>query len=154
MPRDAGAGRSCSRMSGSPLKVLIVGGGVAALEALIALRALAEERVSIDLVTPDPYFTYRPLMVGEPFGHRRGEALRRRRDRRRARRRGPPGGHPRVDADAHVVATWDGRLLPYDVLLVAIGAQPVTAVPGSITVRGPGFTALPQRCCANWRAAA
>ena len=49
-------------------KVTIVGGGVAALEAMIALRRLAEERVAIELVTPAPEWSYRPLVVAEPFG--------------------------------------------------------------------------------------
>ena len=134
------AGAILSRMSGSALKVLIVGGGVAALEALIALRALAEERVSIDLVTPDPYFTYRPLAVAEPFGI--GEAKRYDVVEIAAAHGAAVhlAGIRGVDADAHAVVTWDGRSLPYDVLLVAIGAQPVTAVPGSITVKGPGYT--------------
>ena len=46
----------------------IVGGGVAALEALIALRALAEDRVALELVTPQATWDYRPLAVAEPFG--------------------------------------------------------------------------------------
>ncbi len=50
------------------LKVVVAGGGVAALEATLALRALAEERVWIDLLSPDPRFWYRPLAVVEPFG--------------------------------------------------------------------------------------
>ena len=37
----------------APVHVLIVGGGVAALEATLALRAHAEERVAITLVAPD-----------------------------------------------------------------------------------------------------
>ena len=121
--------------------MLIVGGGVAALEALIALRSLAEERVSIELVTPEPYFTYRPLMVGEPFGH--GEAKRYDVVEIAAAHGAAVhlAGIRGVDPDEHAVATWDGRSLSYDVLLVAIGAQPVTAVPGSITVGGPGFAA-------------
>ena len=123
------------------MKVLIVGGGVAALEGLIALRSLAEERVSIELVTPEPYFTYRPLMVGEPFGY--GEAKRYDVVEIAAAHGAAVhlAGIRRVDADEHIVVTWDGRSLSYDVLLVAIGAQPVTAVPGSITVEGPGFAA-------------
>jgi sulfide:quinone oxidoreductase len=123
------------------LKVLIVGGGVAALEGLIALRSLAEERVSIELVTPEPYFTYRPLMVGEPFGY--GEAKRYDVVEIAGAHRAAVhlAGIRRVDADTHVVVTWDGRSLSYDLLLVAIGAQPVTAVPGSITVGGPRYAA-------------
>jgi hypothetical protein len=55
-------------MSEHKTKVTIVGGGVAALEAMIALRNLAEERVAIKLVTPTPEWSYRPLAVAEPFG--------------------------------------------------------------------------------------
>ena len=49
------------------LRVLIVGGGVAGLETMLALRAIAEERVDIELVAPEPQFWYRPLAVAEPF---------------------------------------------------------------------------------------
>ena len=48
-------------------RVLIAGGGVAALEAALALRALAEDRVSVELLAPEPEFWYRPLAVAEPF---------------------------------------------------------------------------------------
>ena len=47
----------------APVKVLIAGGGVAALEALMALRELAEERVALELVTPTPELAYSPLAV-------------------------------------------------------------------------------------------
>ena len=47
--------------------MVIAGGGVAALEATLALRALAENRISIELVAPEPDFVYRPLSVGDPF---------------------------------------------------------------------------------------
>jgi hypothetical protein len=57
------------RMLGrSSLRVLIAGGGVAALEAALALRALAADRVSVELLAPEPEFWYRPLAVAEPFG--------------------------------------------------------------------------------------
>ena len=122
------------------MKVLIVGGGVAALEALIALRNLAEERVSIELVTPTVDFAYRPLAVAEPFGL--GEAKRYDIVQIAAAHRAAVhlAGAQRVDTDAHTVLTWDGRSLDYDVLLVAIGALPTTSIPGSITVKGPGYT--------------
>jgi sulfide:quinone oxidoreductase len=49
-------------------RLLIAGGGVAALEAAIALRELAEERISVELLSPTAEFRYRPLAVAEPFG--------------------------------------------------------------------------------------
>src|SRR6266496_5314600 len=52
---------------GVATRVLIAGGGVAALEAALALRALAEDRVSVELFAPEPQFWYRPLAVAEPF---------------------------------------------------------------------------------------
>ena len=49
-------------------QVVIVGGGVAGLEALIGLRALAGDRVAVTLVSQDEWFVDRPLTVAEPFG--------------------------------------------------------------------------------------
>jgi sulfide:quinone oxidoreductase len=54
-------------MSERPTRVLIAGGGVAALELLLALRALAEDRVEIDLPSAAREFDCRPLAVAEPF---------------------------------------------------------------------------------------
>src|SRR4051794_41110501 len=50
-----------------PARIVIAGGGVAALEAAIALRALAGAEPSITMVTPDDQFVYQPLTVAEPF---------------------------------------------------------------------------------------
>jgi sulfide:quinone oxidoreductase len=51
-----------------PTNVLIAGAGVAGLEAALALRTVGEDRVSVELVSPDAEFVYRPLSVAEPFG--------------------------------------------------------------------------------------
>ena len=48
-------------------RVVILGGGVAGLEALIALHDLAGDRAELALVAPDPDFVYKPLIVEEPF---------------------------------------------------------------------------------------
>ena len=49
------------------MRVVIAGGGVAALEAALALQELAEERVELELLAPEPYYWYRPLAVAQPF---------------------------------------------------------------------------------------
>lgn len=54
--------------------MLIAGGGVAALEAVLALRELAADRVSIEVLAPEQHFWYRPLAVAAPF--ELGEAAR------------------------------------------------------------------------------
>ena len=121
-------------------KVTIVGGGVAALEALIALRSIGEERLALELVTPQPAWAYRPLAVAEPFGLAEVETF----DLVKvARDHGATlhlAGLESVDTAAHRLTTWDGRQLGYEILLVAVGATPSVAVPGSVTVRGPGYT--------------
>lgn len=127
-------------MTEAPIKVVIVGGGVAALEALMALHELASDRITLQLVTPTPEFAYRPLAVGEPFGlgeARRYEVVRIAADHRAAVH---IAGVKSVDTERHTVVTWDGRELPFDILLVAVGARATTSIPGSVTVQGPGYT--------------
>src|ERR1700722_5365843 len=51
------------------LNVVIVGGGVAALEAALALRELGGARIASTILAPDPEFVYRPMTVREPFGY-------------------------------------------------------------------------------------
>ena len=127
-------------MKREPTKVTIVGGGVAALEGLIALRNIAQERVALELVTPTPEWAYQPLAVAEPFGL--GEATRY--DLVRiARDHGAAmhlAGIQAVRTDARQLVTWDGRTLEYELLLLAIGARTRTGIPGSVTIKGPGYT--------------
>ena len=119
--------------------VLIAGGGVAALEAALALRALAPDPVDVELLGPEPHFWYRPLSVAEPFG--RGEARHYELSTLAADAgaRFTLGELQGVDVAAHEARTSVGAIA-YDVLLVAIGANPVAAVPGAETFRGPADT--------------
>jgi len=54
------------------LHVVIAGGGVAAVEALLALRALAGHWIEVTMISPEREFLYRPVTVAEAFD--RGEA--------------------------------------------------------------------------------
>jgi sulfide:quinone oxidoreductase len=122
-------------------EVVIVGGGVAALEALMALRALAGERVRITLVAPDSDFVYRPMAVAEPFGLG-------------APRRYPLrqvaadfGAHlvraavVAVDAGERRVVRRDGETLGYDTLILAPGARMLPAFEGAIEFGRPDSAA-------------
>jgi sulfide:quinone oxidoreductase len=127
-------------MMEAPIKVMIVGGGVAALEAVMALHELAGDRITLQLVTPTPEFAYRPLAVAEPFGlgeARRYDVVRIAADHRAAVH---IAGVKSVDTARHRVATWDGRELPFDILLVAVGGNATTSIPGSVMIQGPGYT--------------
>ncbi len=58
-------------IQGSPskLRVMIAGGGVAALETMLALRALAPDLTATTVIAPNPEFVYRPMTVREPFSY-------------------------------------------------------------------------------------
>jgi sulfide:quinone oxidoreductase len=120
-------------------RLLIAGGGVAALEAALAVREHLDDRLDIELLAPEPRFWYRPLSVAEPFelGQTTSYEL-----SGLAARFGASftlGELQGVDAAAHEAETTVGTI-PYDVLLVAVGALPADAVPGAITFRGPADT--------------
>src|ERR1700730_18573005 len=57
------------RSSTDRFNVLIAGGGVAALEAALALHELAGDRISSTLISPNPEFVYRPMTAREPFAY-------------------------------------------------------------------------------------
>jgi sulfide:quinone oxidoreductase len=121
-------------------KLLIAGGGVAALEAMIALRELAEERVSVELLSPKAEFAYRPLAVAEPFGSKpamRYDLLAMVDDLRASFRLGTLH---EVDPSARLLRTTKGEELSWDVLLIAIGARMGIGIENAVTVKGPGFT--------------
>jgi sulfide:quinone oxidoreductase len=128
---------SMLRLMSEPLNVLIVGAGVAALEATLALRALAEDRVDIELLAPDDDFVYRPMAVAEPFRHGEVRRFPVAKLVELAGARLTPGTLARVDLDRRRAETADGDELEWDVLLLALGAHMSDGVPGALTFRGP-----------------
>ena len=117
-------------------RIVIAGGGVAAIEALLALRHIVGEQVSITVLAPERSFVHRPSSVAEPFGfggpapidlaaiaRDQGAELRR-------------GALDAIEPARHTAVTG-GEELPYDVLVVAVGAVPTPAVPGALTFAGP-----------------
>jgi sulfide:quinone oxidoreductase len=134
----ARSGAAYARNMGvDPIRVLVAGGGVAGLEAVLALQALAGDRTAIELLAPERHFTYRPLSVAEPFtpgmvqrfplaaiGDERGVRVHR-------------DALARVLSDERVVETQGGAALAYDTLVLALGAKAVEAVRGALTFRGP-----------------
>jgi sulfide:quinone oxidoreductase len=117
--------------------VVVAGGGVAALETLLALRALAGHRVDLKLISAEREFLYRPVTVAEAFD--RGEA----RVYELAEIVGHPGASElicdslaEVDPDDHVAVTGSGQRIPFDALVVANGAIAREPFPGALTFRG------------------
>lgn len=103
--------------------MLVAGGGVAALETVLALHDLAPDGVELQLVAPNAEFVYRPMTVREPFAfagakryelapileHAGAELLR--------------DELASVDPGEHVAHTSSGDELAYDALALALGAR-------------------------------
>ncbi len=123
-----------------PVHVLIAGGGVAALEAALALRALAEERVSVELLAPEPHFWYRPLAVAEPFELGEVQHFELSKLAAEAGATFTPGELVSVDAARRLAYTSPGGAVPYTTLLIACGAMPKPGIDGALTFRGPADT--------------
>ena len=118
-------------------RVVIAGGGIAGLEALIALRAHLGPEPRIDLLEGATDLVERQRSVAEPFG---GAEPKRFDLARIAADHGAvlaPDRLRDVDSDARVVHTVRGDTIAYDALLVAVGARTDVAIPGALTFRGP-----------------
>jgi sulfide:quinone oxidoreductase len=128
---------SLSTHDDRPVQVLIAGGGIAALELLLALRATAGSRVAITLLTAEARLAPPAMTVAEPFAR---------------------GGAPTyewaqiaedhaaqlivdaliaADPGAGVVFTRDGLRLDYDMLALATGARRVAPFAGALTFGTP-----------------
>jgi sulfide:quinone oxidoreductase len=112
-------------MSSAPdgFRVVIAGGSVGALEALMALRELAGDRVTISMIADRDEFVYRPLAVREPFAYPAAKRyplapIASEFDATLVRDR-----LAWVDPDAREAHTDGGETLAYDALLVAIGTR-------------------------------
>jgi sulfide:quinone oxidoreductase len=127
-----------SATEATPLRVVIVGGGVAALEALIALHDLAGERVRTTLVAPEEDFTYRPLSVAVPFSLGHVERYPLDRVARDFGARLVRDSLAEVDPEARHIRTAAGEELRYDALVVAVGARTAPPFPSGITFGEPG----------------
>jgi sulfide:quinone oxidoreductase len=111
----------------SDFRVVVCGGGIAAVEGLLRLRRLLGSSVDIDLIAPNDELVIRPLAVSQPFAS------------------GPPSRYGLeliatdndadwvkdtlawVDRDAQVVHTGGGESRHYDALLIAVGGRQTEA---------------------------
>jgi sulfide:quinone oxidoreductase len=118
-------------------RVVIVGGGVAALEAALVLRDLAGERATVEICSARQDFVYRPYSVGEPFG-----TVPKTYDLPALALRSGVEFHPEsivsVDDSARLATTFHGRSVPYDYLVLAAGVSRTWSVGGATTFFGMG----------------
>lgn len=122
--------------------MLVVGGGVAGLEVLIALRALASEAVDLHLLSPGDDFVYKPLEVLEPFDPDAMVRVPWARILVDQRVSHLADTLHEIDLDSREVATASGHVLGYDLLVLSTGASVRPSLGGAITVGAPGASQL------------
>jgi sulfide:quinone oxidoreductase len=122
-------------------RVLIAGSGVAAVEAVLALRHLAGRQFDIDLLAPAPAFENRPASVATPFGFGAPPPIDLHELASRYAVTLVAGELTGVDVEART-AHVGGDDRHYDHLLVAVGARMTPALAGALTFRGPADVAM------------
>src|SRR6516225_1136042 len=117
-------------------RVVVAGGGPAAIESLLALRELAGERAALELIAPASELVVRAYAVLAPF-HEGTE------HRYRLGQIAADLGVTlvrdelsSVDSAARTVLLRSGAERSYDALIVAIGARPSGPLAGAIAFRG------------------
>jgi sulfide:quinone oxidoreductase len=121
---------------GDRQKVLIVGAGVAGLEAALALRDLTGDRVEVSLHDPGSEFAYRPFGIGEPYGTTRAFRYDLRRLSELCGASLHTGAIAAVEPERRIAISREGERFPYDHLILATGARALWAVPGAVTFWG------------------
>jgi sulfide:quinone oxidoreductase len=113
-----------TRRGAARQRVLIAGGGVAGLETLLALHALAGDRVDVTIVAPELRFINRSMSVDQPFKTQRMRGVRLSDTATELGARWHRGALDGVEHDKRRAVTKDGDKLPYDLLVLAVGARP------------------------------
>ena len=117
-------------------RIAVCGGGVAAVEAVLGLRSLLGFAPHLDLVAPNRRFVYQPVTVAEPFGI----AESRRFDLAALAEEYGAQLHVAsllgVESEHHRIALSNGTKLPYDSVLVAVGARRCSWLAGALHFTG------------------
>jgi sulfide:quinone oxidoreductase len=116
-------GERVHKADAKALEVVIAGGGVAALETALALHKLAADRVKLTLLAPTADFIYRPIAVLEPFVHMPPRQLPLAKFAAELNATFEHDTVAAVDCQRRMLHTGAQRELPYDALVIAVGAR-------------------------------
>ena len=126
------------------VRVVIAGGGVAALEGALALREFAGPRAEITLVAPNPTFRFRALSVVAPLDGPSGPSAALAQIAHEIDARWVAERVAWIDPRRSQLHTEGGETLGYDALLIAVGARSHPAFRSAITLDD-------ARLAAQWR---
>jgi sulfide:quinone oxidoreductase len=116
------------------LRVVIAGGGVAALETALALADLAPDRTDATVIAPNTEFVYRPMVVREPFAYGSAQRYPLAGIVRDAGARLIEGELGWIDPVAQTIHTKADETIGYDALVLALGATVTKRYPHALTI--------------------
>ncbi len=120
------------------MRVVVVGGGVAGLEALIGLRELAGDRVELELISLERTFSNRPLKITSTFAQSPAPQIEVDSVARSVGATCTVDGVAAVDPGGKVLTLTGGEQRQYDVLVIASGARSEDSIPGAVAFGAPG----------------
>jgi sulfide:quinone oxidoreductase len=107
----------------SSFRVVICGGGIAAVEGLLRMRKLAGDALDVTVLAPNDELNYRPLAVQEPFSRRGVRRYPLRKIVSRVGAEWVQDSAEWLDPDTQVLHTEGGASLEFDALLLAVGGR-------------------------------
>jgi sulfide:quinone oxidoreductase len=110
----------------SGFRVLVCGGGIAGVEGLLRLRRLTGDALELTLLAPADELRYRPMAVQEPFSRPGARRYPLWKIASRIGAEWVQSGLEWVDPDGQRAHTTDGHAIPYDALLLTVGARTET----------------------------
>jgi sulfide:quinone oxidoreductase len=110
----------------SGFRVLVCGGGIAGVEGLLRLRRLTGDALELTLLAPADELRYRPMAVQEPFSRPGARRYPLWKIASRIGAEWVQSGLEWVDPDGQLAHTTDGHAIPYDALLLTVGARTET----------------------------
>ncbi len=116
------------------LRVIVAGGGVAALETALALRELAPEHTDVTVIAPNTEFVYRPMTVREPFAYEQAHHYPLAPIVHDAGAKLLSDALAWVDRAGQIVHTEAGEEISYDALVLALGAKAIPFYRHAITI--------------------
>ena len=117
-----------------PFRVVIVGGGIAALETALALRDLAPKHVTLQLVAPNAEFSYRAMSVREPFAYAAPSRYSLAEIAADVDSELIVDAFAWVDSEKQTAHAEQNGALPYDALVLAMGAHARAVFVHALTV--------------------
>jgi sulfide:quinone oxidoreductase len=128
------AAMTADALNHGKLRVIIAGGGVAALETALALADLAPDLTDVSVIAPNAEFVYRPMTVREPFGYEGASHYPLQKIVRDAGAELVTDWLGWVDPGKQTIHTTSGQSIEYDALMLALGAKAVPRYRHALTI--------------------